>query len=212
MSEVWQICRKDFGGGSLAGDHIKLNLRLQHRNVQRALKLTRLGNLDKGQREVLDQVMRPHRAGIQSHSTIMGAIRCEYVGYPKIAQGRFLLLSVWTYDERNKPISRENLGELWICRHQYFDGYRVAIRSALETALQHPRTAVDGFCPDCPVDFSVKFSPKRTTVHAWHDFGPEGTPLDPAWRVHFIGGLNYHRDLTIGHAEGSVRGMYESSK
>ncbi|RSL66589.1 hypothetical protein CEP54_003697 [Fusarium duplospermum] len=212
MSKVWKICLDSWGSGSLAGQDIKLKLRLQHRNVQRALKLSRLGNLDKGQMEMLNQLTRPHRASLQNHWTIMGTVRCEYAGYPKIVQGRFLLLSVWTYDERNGPISRQNIGSLSICRHQRLDGYRVALGSALEMALQRPRTAVDSFCAKCPLDFSVNFSPKRTTVHAWHDFGPEGTPLDPSWRVHFLGGLDYHHGLTVGHAEGSVREMYESSE
>ncbi|EEU37097.1 uncharacterized protein NECHADRAFT_86680 [Fusarium vanettenii 77-13-4] len=211
MSEIWNICPSNDGCGSLAGD-MKLNFLLQHRNVQRALKLSRLGNLDERQRETLNQLTRPHRASIQKHSTIMGTIRCEYTSYPKIVQGRFLLLSVWAYDERNEPISRQNMESLSICRHQRLNGYRSALDAALETALRRPRTPVDGSCTECPVDFSVNFSPKRTTVHAWHDFGPEGTPLDPAWIVHFFGRLYRHHDPTVGHAEGSVREMYESSK
>lgn len=212
MSKIWKICPINIGGGRLAANDIKLKIPLQHRNVQRALKLSRLGNLDERQREMLDQLMRPHRASIQKHSTIMGAIRCEYTGYPKIVRGRFLLLSIWTYDERNEPISQRNIGSLWICRHQQLDGSRPARESALAMALRHPRTAVDSFCAKCPVDFSVNFSPKRTTVHAWHDFGPEGTPLDPAWTIHFMNGLDYYHDQTLGHAKGSVRQMYESLK
>lgn len=210
-SKVWQTCVKHFvRGGRLAGDFQKLSL--SHQDVQRALKLERLGNLDKRQRDVLDQLMKPNRARISTDSEIMGAIRSDFAAYPKIVEGRYLVLSVWTYQQRQESVSLQSMGKLTVCYHQRSDSILGSlICSALESASQRPRTTVDGFCPDCPVDFSVNFSPKRTTVRAWHDLGPEGTPLDVAWRVHCWPRLrSSSRDLTLGHVGGSVRELYES--
>jgi hypothetical protein len=166
----------------------------------------------------------------------MGAVRCEYAVYPKIVQGRYMLLSVWTYEQRSEPISQEAIGWLSICHHQGLNfttafverlfwmrerenvetGGRASeaghsLRFAFELARQRPRTGVSGSCSKCPVDFSVNFSPDVMTVQAWHDFGPEGTPLDPAWMVHVRPRFGSHdHDLTLGHTEGSVRDLYES--
>ncbi|KAI8712583.1 hypothetical protein NCS52_01356800 [Fusarium sp. LHS14.1] len=86
-----------------------------------------------------------------------------------------------------------------------------ALRFAFELARQRPGTAVDGSCANCPVDFSVNFSPERMIIRAWHDFGPEGTPLDPAWMVHARHPLySPNEALTLDHVEGSVQELYES--
>ncbi|KAM0430091.1 hypothetical protein ACHAPT_006097 [Fusarium lateritium] len=90
----------------------------------------------------------------------------------------------------------------------HVSGAMYVLRFAFEMAQQRPRTAVRGRCPQCPVDFAVNFSPEKTTIHAWHDFGPEGTPLDLAWMVHARGVSD--DDLELDHAEGSVRELYES--
>jgi hypothetical protein len=163
-------------------------------------------------------------------------VRCEYAVYPKIVQGRYMLLSVWTYEQRSEPISQEAIGWLSICHHQGLNfttafverlfwmrerenvetGGRASeaghsLRFTFELARQRPRTGVSGSCSKCPVDFSVNFSPDVMTVQAWHDFGPEGTPLDPAWMVHVRPRFGSHdHDLTLGHTEGSVRDLYES--
>lgn len=212
MLESWKLCRRRHAVDMLASQNIKLRRQLQHRNVQRALKLARLDDLDKNQREMLDKLTMPRRTTLESRYTIMGTIKCEYAGYPKIVQGRFLLLSVWTYHQRNGLVSRKNMGELSICAHQDLDRLRPALHKALKTALRHPDADVDGFCAKCPVDFSVNFSSRRATVRAWHDFGAESTPLGPAWSVHLIGGLYPTYDLRVAHAEGSVRELYESGE
>lgn len=221
----------------LAGTSVKLSL--QHRHVQLALKLERLGNLGKKQRERLDRLTVPQRGNISTHSTKMGHVRCEYAAYPKIVKGRYLVLSVWTYEQRSQPISQEVIEWLSICHHQRLDfkmGFverffwdderqnlemggsrpsrpKNALRFAFELARRRPRTAVGGSCTKCPVDFSVNFSPERMTLRAWHDFGPEGTSLDPAWMVHVQPRFGFRdHDMTLGHPEGSVRALYESVK
>lgn len=218
----------------LAGSSVELSLR--HRQVQLALKLNRLGNLDKRHRKLLDQLTMPRRCTRSTCSMIRGAMRCRYAAYPKIVQGRYTVLSAWTYEQWSEPMSQQTIGLLSICHHQDlnfvmafvesdFWSYekknletggrpskpRNALRFAFELAGQRPRTAVDGSCANCPVDFSVDFSPERMIVRAWHDFGPEGTPLDPAWMVHVMHPLfSPNKALTVDHVEGSVRELYEA--
>ncbi|UPK95420.1 hypothetical protein LCI18_006355 [Fusarium solani-melongenae] len=216
----------------LASSSVKLSL--QHRHVQLALKVDRLGNLDN--RKLLDQLTMSHRATLSTCSTIRGAIKCRYTAYPKIIQGRYMVLSVWTYEQWSEPISQQAIALLSIGHHQklnftmafverdFWSDERQnletegrsskpgnALRFAFELARQRPRTAVNGSCANCPVDFSVNFSPERMTVQAWHDFGPEGTPLNPAWMVHVMHPLlSPNNTLTVDHVEGSARELYES--
>ncbi|KAL6900400.1 hypothetical protein GGI43DRAFT_405346 [Trichoderma evansii] len=64
-------------------------------------------------------------------------------------------------------------------------------------------------CPRCPTDCSIGISKNLKTVRivAWHDFGPEGSPLDGDWKAHVESSYTDCLALWPGltYPEGSVR-------
>ncbi|KAF4973179.1 hypothetical protein FZEAL_9396 [Fusarium zealandicum] len=162
----------------------------------------------------------------------------KYSAHPKLVQQRYLLLSTWEYTAGREMLMKYTMGFLAICRHQWleFDWHTSEIRClmaeneyrqkggiflnparnptkilrlAFDVATESKATAVHASCPLCPVDFAVKYTPDRAIIRAWHDLGPEGTPLDHEWAVHV---MQDRPDEPICHVEGSIRDLYESTK
>ncbi|KAM5353964.1 hypothetical protein ACJ41O_000614 [Fusarium nematophilum] len=228
-------CSRFCGGDWARLNARSLQFQPEHRHIQLALKYNRIRGASKRSKKYLGQLTKPYRAPFSTGSSRVDALTAEYSTHPRVVDGRYLLLSVWRYWQSREPVSEQTMGVLNLCWHQklefersisisegFFElgewylmeeGYdrwwrEHALRRAFKHAKELPGTEVRGACTLCPVDFTVNFTPQETVVCAWHDFGPEGTPLDPAWMVHIQ--KPNPKSLELGHEEGTIRELYEN--
>ncbi|EHK26669.1 uncharacterized protein TRIVIDRAFT_50070 [Trichoderma virens Gv29-8] len=183
-----------------------------HRHVELTLKYARLQSQKRAHRKHLQRLLAPYHAASQRPGTIsvVEGILAQRSFYPKVVDGRYLLLTVRTYLGVRTTISRQSIKFIEICPHLYawgnfslWNDATIALDTILYLAfLGPPNTRVSDSCRSCGTDFSVQASPERAIVCAWQDLGPEGTVYDPDWEA-------IVRETTnISHRPGSIRELY----
>ncbi|RYO98547.1 hypothetical protein DL764_007054 [Monosporascus ibericus] len=207
--------------------------RIDHHHVQLALKYTRLQHHKYN--SYLQALMAPHhdmRFGPRAAILHRAAIPCKlhYSAYPKVVAGddgnlRFLLLSTWRYHKGREDISLRNIGYQRICPHLELNDCTVpclhgdpshVLETAVEEALEARGDGREriGACPRCATDFSVQLTSEYLNLHVWQDFGPEGSPVDLAWKsqssAHGLDGVPNWRFAgpTLYHEPGTIRKLY----
>ncbi|KAL7930850.1 hypothetical protein V8C35DRAFT_324058 [Trichoderma chlorosporum] len=171
-----------------------------HRHVELTLKYSRL----KCRKKHLQRLLTPYHAASQRPGTINMAegIPAQRSFYPKVINGRYLLLTVWTYlgAKPTDTISPRSIRFIEICPHLYAWGLDMVLYLAFLT----PSTRVSTSCLACGTDFSIQVSPEQVTcvVCVWQDLGPEGTVYDPGWEAIVRGTIN------ISHRPGSIQELY----
>lgn len=172
---------------------------LHHHHVQIALKYARMGAGNKGQQELIKRILAPLHTGFTIEKGVPHALRARFSAYPRMVDGRFLLMCVWRYHMDREMVSHDALGDFRMCIHQRWaiDDMKwynskhfgpppgMRLMEARRKALLTQGVAVNGFCCRCATDFSVRVAPEEATVKAWYDLGPEGSCAQPAWRVFF---------------------------
>ncbi|KAH7022254.1 hypothetical protein EDB80DRAFT_805935 [Ilyonectria destructans] len=200
--------------------------RLCHHHVQLALKYARMENIQRKYRKYLEAVLSPSHMKCLSNDADLGYHQSYY---PKVVGGRFLMLGVLHYDRNRVEVSARSIGYLTVCSHQNFifsDLARLEALRALEPtpppdpSLALSRTMLAGFeaggvevhgsCSSCPTDFAFHATPEHATLHFWQDLGPEGSPLNPNWRINVLTIRIPTERLKVDHEEGSIRSLYES--
>lgn len=174
-----------------------------HRHVQLTLKYTRSEKLSWKHRKILQDLLKPHyfpdkerfytleNDGLLEHSSY----------YPKVIDGRYVLLFIRTYREGRNKISPHDLRGKGICHH--IDGYGLSFSRAIDIAFSAENTQLFFCCNSCRTDFSIQASPERVIISRWQDLGPEGTVFDPEWE-------SLLSDLTsVYHQPGSIRNLYD---
>ncbi|KAK1770470.1 hypothetical protein QBC33DRAFT_555949 [Phialemonium atrogriseum] len=200
-----------------------------HRHIQLTLKYTRMLGNKKHQRH-LQNLLAPSHSRFVIYPLERNVLAAQCSTYPKVeisngnsdgGRRRYLLLSVRRYKAAREIVSPDSMGIVVVCPHMHmYSGPQPPGPATLSAYIhaafkEEDGVEVRGACARCPTDFAVRASPWRATVRAWKDLGSEGSPLDPAWRVHLD---DYHQDpvygiqedLTIAHEPGSVRKLYES--
>lgn len=200
--------------------------RLCHHHVQLALKYARMEKIQRRYRKYLEAVLSP------SHMNCVSSVvdlRCHQSYYPKIVGGRFLMLGVFHYHRNRVDVSAKAISYLTVCSHQNFifsDFARLEALRAIEPApppdpnLALSSTMLEGFeaggmevqgcCSRCPTDFAFHGTADHATLHFWQDLGPEGSPLNPEWRINLLSIHIPEERLKVEHVEGSIRSLYES--
>ncbi|KAI2463043.1 hypothetical protein F4781DRAFT_417900 [Annulohypoxylon bovei var. microspora] len=203
-------------------------LQLDHRHIQLALKYTRLRH--RGYREYLKNLLAPYvDSNFETYTwpyRQSNVLEVHYSAFPKIVMGhdgnlRYLLLSVWSYREGQKPLSLAAMGDLKICPHlMLVYGARRGVGpegGSLKEILESDFFGGGSddrsgryFCRLCPTDLCVMKSPGCLVLSAWQDLGSEGSPTDLSWKVHV---LNTSRNRRFGlpslsHEPGSVFALY----
>lgn len=61
----------------------------------------------------------------------------------------------------------------------------ILIEDGLSSALRCPGKWIYDSCLHCLTDFGVMVSPdkRKVIIQAWHNFGMEGSPMDPSWKI-----------------------------
>ncbi|KAI0542079.1 hypothetical protein GGR58DRAFT_497432 [Xylaria digitata] len=198
---------------------------IEHHHVQLALKYTRLQQ--RKYDSYLRALLEPYQKkpfDTQSRGLITHEAR--YSAYPRIVTGsdgnpRFLLFSIWRYLAGGRDIMLQHLGCQQICPHlqfrdhDYFQ-YNNDLLQTFLLALHADGGGVEwrSSCSRCATDFSVMLSGRNLYLQVWQDFGPEGSPLDLAWRSQNIrpglNGVNNSAKAgpTLYHEAGSIRKLY----
>ncbi|KAI1191652.1 hypothetical protein F5B17DRAFT_451268 [Nemania serpens] len=201
---------------------------IEHHHVQLALKYTRLQQ--RKYDSYLKTLLKPYPK--KPFKTLgQGCVTHEarYSAYPRIATGsdgnpRFLLYSVWEYFAGGRNIIVHNLGRQRICPHLQFRGddrncysaYKNNLFQTFRWALcpEYAGAEWRNACPRCATDLSVVLCGRTLYLQVWQDFGPEGSPLDLAWRSQNIrAGLDGVDNTettgpTLYHEPGSVEKLY----
>ncbi|KAI1192497.1 hypothetical protein F5X97DRAFT_340257 [Nemania serpens] len=186
-------------------------IRLEHHHVQLALKYTRLQQ--RKYKSYLRALLQPYaKQPFNTGSSATIAHETRYSTYPRIVAGRdgiprFLLYSVWKYFAGGRDIVFQNLGDQRICPHLLFrDGNFSEDNNNLSQSFLWALNPENwGFecrnaCPRCATDFSVMLRGRNLYLQVWQDLGPEGSPLDLAWRSQTVRGgqrfpqVNYYFD------------------
>ncbi|KAI1762022.1 hypothetical protein GGR53DRAFT_443391 [Hypoxylon sp. FL1150] len=205
-----------------------------HRHIQLALKYTRLRHHEYD--SYLKALLEPyHDTGVGLGAYI--PLKVHYSAYPRVVTDhdgnvKFLLLSTWRYYEGCKEMLLRSLGYHQICPHLEWNycncskgfcrgscrlGYCHVLHAAAEAVIDARRDGQrTGACPRCPTDFSIQITSEYMDLYVWQDFGPECSPIDLAWTVHYYdgpceGSLNWREaGPTLDHRPGSARKLYES--
>lgn len=185
-----------------------------HRHVQLALKYTRLGCKEERYRDYLERLCAFHsRLDYKPYIDIEGGLVVEYAAYPKVVNGRYLLLSIWKYVEAHYKLRPESIYCLDICPHYSQKGTRRDyswgnIQRVMRTVFAVESTLTEISCDSCKTEFSIARSPRCATITIWQDFGSEGTIYDAEWGslardTHSL----HHQPQTVRHSYGPF--MYE---
>lgn len=182
---------------------------LRHRHVQLTLKYTRMEDNKKRHRKYLQRLLTPHHDRIRGFFEVAEGILARISVYPKVVNGRYLLLSILVYLEARTKVSRQSIRYIDICSHisdletsNVSYGMRKNFDEAFDTALSAESTRKYFYCGLCGTDYSIQASPERIVVCIWQDFGPEGTIYDPDWRAIACD------DRLVYHQSGSIRKLY----
>lgn len=191
---------------------------LRHTHVQLALKLTRMGSVN---RRHLENIMSPFTTETPTLSS--DRPRLKYCATPKVVAERFLL-QVKRKFQWNDPavVSLSDLGLRTICPHMVILPFKVprdtkSSRAAVlgcfsndvHLAVASLGQEVTGHCRRCPTDYTVVAQPGIVTICTWHDLGPYGSPLSKQWTIHIPSGQNrLFQRLCLHHNPGTIRDMY----
>lgn len=183
-----------------------------HRHVELTLKYARLKSQKKKHRAHLQRLLAPHHYETQSPHTISVAegILAQSSFYPKVVDGRYLLLTVRTYVAAETLVSPRSINCLQICPHLYSFGAfcrRNDMEIDLDTVFYMafsapPNTPILSSCLACGTDISIQISPERAVVCAWQDLGPEATVYDPDWEA------IVRKTKVVYHDAGSIRELF----
>ncbi|KAM4065423.1 hypothetical protein HRG_004257 [Hirsutella rhossiliensis] len=218
--------------GEIFGPRIGSLFRLYHFHVQLALKYTRLaraGLEDEGGRRQrhLEKILQPYHGGLPTR--LPPSLLIWYSIFPRIVDGRFLVLSVWSFEDEDTEVKRQRdvlRFVLPLCPHKNYHDLAWAIRrrkkqllldqqfafcrTGNELAPTSPvRVEVHDACPNCRTDFSVRGSQMCSVLRCWQDLGPEASPRNRVWRAR-ADMLEDNRLPNVYHEPGSVRALYES--
>ncbi|KAL6810610.1 hypothetical protein V8C40DRAFT_278262 [Trichoderma camerunense] len=179
-----------------------------HRHIELTLKYARLNSSKRAHQEHLKRLLTAHHATI---IRVVEGIQLKRSFYPKVVDGRYLLLTVQTYLALGSNlISQQSMDWIQICPHLTALGtfslsrdHRMHLGKIIYLAFAAPaNTPIFESCSSCGTDFSVQASPKLATVCIWQDLGPEGSVYDPEWAA-------IVRETTkIYHRPGSIRELY----
>lgn len=179
-----------------------------HRHLELTLKYTRMEDIKRRHQKYLQRLLTPHHGQIKGFNDVDKGISAQISAYPKVVNGRYLLLSILTYVKGQTKVSRQSIRFLEICSHistletcnMY--GMKKNIEEAFEIALSAENTQKLFSCGLCGTDYSIQASPERFIICIWQDFGPEGTIYDSDWTAMVCeNGLVYHKS-------GSIRKLY----
>ncbi|KAL7784784.1 hypothetical protein V8C43DRAFT_317918 [Trichoderma afarasin] len=179
-----------------------------NRHIELTLKYARLNSSKRAHQEHLKRLLTAHHATI---IRVVEGIQLKRSFYPKVVDGRYLLLTVQTYLALGSNlISQQSMDWIQICPHLTALGtfslsrdHRMHLGKIIYLAFAAPaNTPIFESCSSCGTDFSVQASPKLATVCIWQDLGPEGSVYDPEWAA-------IVRETTkIYHRPGSIRELY----
>lgn len=196
--------------------------RLRHTHVQLALKLTRMGSVNK---RYLKDLMLPFSTKFKTLS-----LQLTYTATPKVVAERFLLQVKREYRGGKKAISPNELQHQRICPHMLvkssestwirpgdligartlrqvldLDGLSRDVHSALASGGK----TFAGYCKRCPMDYTVLAHPGIVIIYSWHDLGSYTYPSDQQWTVNIWTHENLcNRGPVVHHQSGTVRAMY----
>ncbi|KAF6809882.1 f-box domain containing protein [Colletotrichum musicola] len=190
---------------------------LRYNHVQMALKLGRMGNVN---RRYLDHIMKPYSD--ERKSNIHPKLLLHTRAIPKIVAERFLLHAEYKYRDGTAPVSPNTLKFKKICPHMKIWPSRrnrsnrasralglEGLSDSVHLAFDRPGQEISGHCDRCPTDYTVVAAPGVLTIRAWHDLGPYTSPRDIRWKVHVPSyGNRPSRGPAVQHNLGSVREMY----
>ncbi|KAK7229949.1 hypothetical protein V2G26_002119 [Clonostachys chloroleuca] len=167
-----------------------------YRHVQLSLKYDRLSPNSGECRERLRRLLTPYN-DTPTFPERKNAMRGHLHAAPKVAEGRFILKSTWTFDTGDTILSPTIMGNnVPICIHHGFGKschVPKTLKNAIGMAFEYQGITVHGSCGSCPTDFTVKFrNASVAEVSAWKDFGGEGSPLSDTWRANLYPCLRLH--------------------
>lgn len=180
-----------------------------HRHVELTLKYTRMEDIKRRHQKYLQRLLAPHHGPIKGFFDVDEGISAQISVYPKVVNGRYLLLSIFTYVEGQTKVSRQSIRFLEICSHisvyeicNIAYGMKKNFDEAFEIALSANNIRKFFSCGLCGTDYSIQASPERYIICVWQDFGPEGTIYDSDWTA-----MGRQNGL-VYHEPGSVRKLY----
>jgi hypothetical protein len=192
------------------------HISLHHPHIQLALKLTRLRTRKRKYKKYLAHLLGPRYCTIRPGPEEEGKVIPTVTVYPKIVTERLLLKVDYQYDAGQKTLSSYTMARMYTCQHQmshpdklrcFGDGQ--SLWSVINGAFTRDGVHQHEFCYFCPTDFTVRATSSRVSVSVWIDLGPEGTPLDPTWKMRVQSSTGDYRHL-VYKDPGKIRGMYES--
>ncbi|KAI1126098.1 hypothetical protein F5Y10DRAFT_294035 [Nemania abortiva] len=203
--------------------HNHYHIAIEHHHVQLALKYTRLQQ--RKYDSYLQDLLKPYQErpfSTMSYTSITHQAR--YSAYPRIVTGsdgnpKFLLFSVWKYLAGGRDIMFHRLGCQRICPHLKFldydyDKYNNSLLHTVRWALHKSGMEWRNSCARCATDFSAMLCGRNLYLQVWQDLGPEGSPLDLAWRSQNIypgvDGVTNSAEAgpSLHHKAGSIQKLY----
>ncbi|KAJ6443759.1 tetrahydroxynaphthalene reductase [Purpureocillium lavendulum] len=180
-------------GGPHIGSH---TYRPHHRHVQIALKHSRLGASSKEHQQHVDSILHPriNYFAVRCSQGGPDSLLSAYLMFPKIMGGRFYVLGIWVYWQRQHAITVDTMGCLHICNHCSWttsEHHSHGLKVRNELAQTRTRAMMDltgralGSCSSCATDFKVSFHSelKAAMVMSWTDLGDERSLTSRARRA-----------------------------
>ncbi|EHK25096.1 uncharacterized protein TRIVIDRAFT_31775 [Trichoderma virens Gv29-8] len=186
---------------------------LAHRHIELTLKYTRLESQKRIHQKHLKRLLTPYHAPATQRPAdidVAENILSQRSFYPKVVDGRYLLLTVQTYLGIGTTVSRQSIKFIILCPHlcsftsfRFRNGLKLDLDMILYMGFSAPLKFRSFFpCLACSTDVCIQTSPERVVICTWQDLGPEGTVYDPNWEA------IVRNTTSIHHENGSIRGLY----
>jgi len=186
-------------GSAHTGSH---SFMIHHRHVQIALKHKRLGASSEEHQQYVEALLAPRVTDFTPFSSRGGpnALRTRYAMIPRIIDGRFYVLGLWQYQQKQHAVSIDTMGDLNICAHSSWASFDapgctprhdrvgpggqlgISVADTRRRAMMSIDGSAAGCCSLCPTDFFIIFTPQNTRVLSWMDLGDEKSFTSSSWK------------------------------
>ena len=172
------------------------------RHVQLAIKFTRLKQHHQNYRSLL---LQDYVQCLPSYYSMS----LQFQASPNIVDGRFLLMTLYTFQSDSMSIAKLLRAGVVLCPHLTLrqpDEHYLSLYTSVCDAFERLPSGLSksSCCKKCPTDYSVKASKGGFEFNVWQDLGDGRSTKDPYWTSHLWSEIDSTKS-DFDYEKGSIR-------